>query len=320
MTELSIAVLGANSHIAKFQIQAFLKAGGCKLHLYTTRDRKVQEFLERACAGSESAARVHLDYVDFPHFRYDAILNCIGAGANPAEAFGPSGYLQWFELSEAYDRMCLDYCQRSPKTLLIGLSSGAVYGNPAHMPAAAWTDASFRVNALLWPDYYAISKLNSEAKHRACGALSIVDIRVFSYFSRYAKLDSGYLASDAARSILENSALAVDSHDIARDYVSPDDLHSSIRGLAEAAVRGAHVNGAIDARSAGFAWKFSLLEMLASEFGLRYLVSDAAQKGLRQSPKVYASLRRSEWHKPALTAEQAVKIEMKELLKLHGKA
>jgi nucleoside-diphosphate-sugar epimerase len=84
------------------------------------------------------------------------------------------------------------------------------------------------VNNIKQEDYYSITKLNQEAKHRSLSHLNIIDIRLYSYFSRFADLNDKYLINEIITAIKNDQILIVDPDDFLRDYIHPDDLFNFI--------------------------------------------------------------------------------------------
>ena len=115
-------------------------------------------------------------------------------------------------------------------------------------------------------DYYGIVRINAEAKHRAHRNLRIIDLRIFSYFSRYINLTDGYFITDVMEAILDNKVLVTDSTNIVRDYLHPEDLFSMIVKCVHAG----KINQAIDVSSSRPVAKQEILDYFTSEYGLKY--------------------------------------------------
>src|SRR5260370_13307774 len=117
-------------------------------------------------------------------------------------------------------------------------------------------------------DHYARAKAEAEARHREHGDLSIVDLRLYSFYSADMGARLGYLVCAMLQSVLAGSVLNTDGHDIARDYLHPDDLVSAI----VAAVRSTPLNGAYDLASVAPVRKFELLRRFHEKFDLQWQV------------------------------------------------
>ena len=123
-----------------------------------------------------------------------------------------------------------------------------------------------QVNHVVPEDYYGIVRINAEAKHRAHPNLRIIDLRIFSYFSRYINLTDGYFITDVMEAILDNKVLVTDSTDIVRDYLHPEDLFSMIVKCVHAG----RINQAIDVSSSRPVAKQEILDYFTSAYGLKY--------------------------------------------------
>jgi nucleoside-diphosphate-sugar epimerase len=268
MLNRHIAILGANSHIAKGLIYNYALKTDVSLRLFTRDAAKTAGFLKSVGVKIGTRCFIHEDYQDFLTGDHDVVINCVGAGA-PNKLGGD--YSVWFTLTEEFDNLCLNYLQGRLDTLYVNFSSGAVYGRGLTAPVTAESTCSFMLNRLQPPDYYALANLNAEAKHRSLEHFRIVDIRIFSYFSRFIDLDSGYFITEALKCALTGTTLRTDAVDIVRDYLHPDDLFGLIRSCVEAG----NINGAFDAMSARPVRKFEILELLKNEYGLCYeIISD----------------------------------------------
>ena len=243
-----IAILGATSHIAKGLIYNFIKSGrDNKLFLFSRSPERAKEFLTaNGLKGDIHIKRFH----DFPRYKYDTIINCVGLGTPNKIKSGPALI---FKLTEEFDNMVMAYLDKYPQGLYINFSSGAVYGNN-----------------IKTQDYYSIAKINSEAKHRCRQDLNIMDIRVFAYFSRFIDLNSGYFLSELVRSIKKGEELVTNSCDFIRDYLGPQDLFSLIKLI----IKNKPFNGALDAYSNKPVSKFKLLDFFNKKYALRYVVDN----------------------------------------------
>jgi nucleoside-diphosphate-sugar epimerase len=249
---MKIAILGASSHIAKGLIANFLKAKGNHLYLFSRTMSKLEIFLHLIGKSSKDLC-LKEGYNDFNKENYDLIINCVGAGT-PNKL--KNNYSNWFSVNEKFDNIAIDYLHNNPKTLYINFSSGAVYGKNGSAPVEENTLNSIPVNNLQPEDYYSIANLNSEAKHRSFKDLKIVDIRIFSYFSRFADLNSGYFITEVMKHVLEKKTLETTDVNIVRDYIDPDDLFALILKCVEFG----KINSAFDAVSRQSVDKLQILE------------------------------------------------------------
>jgi len=256
---IRIAILGATSHIAKGLICNFTRSKEYKLFLFARSTGKAKDFLRtNGIKGNISFA----GFNDFRRKEYDFIINCVGIGTpnkvrdNPSLVFG---------ITEEYDNMVLAYLSKFVKPGYINFSSGAVYGSSFKEAAGDLSSRETLVNNISPQEYYGIAKINSEAKHRAQENLHIVDIRIFSYFSRFIDLNAGYFLTDLIGSIKNGSEFVTNRCDFIRDYLHPSDLFNLIRLIMEKKP----FNTAIDAYSQAPVGKFELLDYFSKIYGLR---------------------------------------------------
>ena len=263
---MNIAILGATSHIAKGLIFRFLGKGGVHLNLYTRSSSRMLDFLGSIEKISSEAYLVHQGYSDFFSSSHDVIINCVGVGTRKKIK---GDYSLYFTITEKYDNMVIDYLlNANPDTLYISFSSGAVYGRGNLAPVEECSQNAIQVNRVAPADYYGITRLNAEAKHRAFDKLNIVDLRIFSYFSRYIDLADGYFITDVINSILHEKVFETSEVNICRDYVHPDDLFSMVLKCLGAG----RINAAFDVNSNGSVCKQEILDYFSVSYGLNYVM------------------------------------------------
>lgn len=267
MKKSKIAILGSTSHIAKGLINNFLQSRELCLHLYTRSPDKVRSFIGAIECSIGNSYVIHEGYGEFPKYSYDVVINCVGVGTIKKLQ---GNFTLYFMVTEEYDNLVIDYLFNiSPDTLYICFSSGAVYGKNFSAPMEENTINSIRVNHIAKEDYYSIARLNSEAKHRSFKNLKIVDLRLFSYFSRFIDLADGYFITDVMDCILHKKMLVTDSMNIIRDYVHPEDLFSIIKKCMNAG----KINEAFDVSSSKPVEKKEILEYFSAKYGLKYIIS-----------------------------------------------
>jgi nucleoside-diphosphate-sugar epimerase len=268
MNAKRVAILGSTSHIAKGIIHNFLQTEGIELHLFSTSVDKLRLFLAGEPAAENRNLAIHEGYHEFRNHTYEVLINCVGVGTlNKLNG----NFSNYFTVCETYDNLTLSYLRdKRPETLYIGFSSGAVYGRNHSAPFEDGTCACIPVNHLQKEDYYGITRLYSEAKHRSFTGLNIVDLRIFSYFSRFNDLSDGYFITEIMDCILNNKQMITNGHRMVRDYLHPDDLFAMILACMQSHA----LNAAFDVVSASPVDKFELLDFFANEYGLKYVVSD----------------------------------------------
>ncbi|MFA5275682.1 MAG: NAD-dependent epimerase/dehydratase family protein [Candidatus Omnitrophota bacterium] len=298
-----IAILGATSHIAKGLICSFNKSNTHKLFLFARSPARLKEFLNES--GLKKGVVIG-EFKGFPSYKYDVVINCVGAGT-PNEFKNDISSI--FRLTEDFDNIVISYLDKFPRALYINFSSGAVYGKAFSKAAREGSICKLEVNNLKMQDCYSIAKINAEAKHRVRRDLNIVDIRIFSYFSRFIDLDSGYFLADVIKSIKEGKDLLTDSCDFIRDYIGKDDLFNLIRLI----ISRAPFNGFLDAYSKSPVSKFKLLEFFTKKYGLIYAIKDNIDFNCPTGKKnVYSSKFHAAakiGYKPKFSSFETVKIE-----------
>ena len=312
MKKLEIALFGATSHIAKGLIYNFLQRRGFILHLYTRSLDKTLSFLDAIGASAGKVCVVHHGYENFMQCSYDVVINCVGVGTmNKLQG----NYVNYFIVGEEYDNLAISYlCNICPNALYISFSSGAVYGRGYSSPAEENTINSIRVNHVAAEDYFAITKLNSEAKHRAFNGLKIVDLRIFSYFSRFIDLTDGYFITEIMDCILNKKVLITDSVDMVRDYLHPEDLFSIVLQCMDAG----EINAVFDVISDKPVKKSKLLDYFSSRYGLEYVVGGSMdQVSATGVKKIYCSQYNNAsaiGYKAKYTSMDTIKLEAEHIL------
>lgn len=198
---MNIAVMGANSHIARGLIDRFMKTK-YEVYLFTTDCEKLKNNIPRKREYDIC------DYSAFQFNEYDVIINCIGPGTRV------KNITDYFTLTEKYDEMAIQYLLLHPKCKYITFSSGIV--------------DNFKTAFKEVMQYYALVRLYLETKHRAFKQLNIIDLRLYSYFSEYIDLSDNYFLCDIIKAIKNNKRLIVGSDNFIRDYLHPDDLYHVI--------------------------------------------------------------------------------------------
>ncbi|OGS46372.1 MAG: hypothetical protein A2539_01150 [Elusimicrobia bacterium RIFOXYD2_FULL_34_15] len=265
MPNQKIAILGATSHIAKGLIYNFDKEKRHNLFLFARNLKKLRNFLKQINCKSSSKINT---FEKFANYNYDVIINCVGLGT-PKKVKKANGNI--FKLTEKFDNIILNYLTNdNNKTLYINISSGAVYGTDFTKPVNYSTFSKWNVNNIKESEYYGITKLYSEAKHRSLEHLNIVDLRVFSYFSRFIELDSGYLLTDIIACIRNKKKIITSNENITRDFVHPKDLFELIRKC----MNKKNINDAFDVYSKKVITKFEILNFFKKNYNLEYEIDN----------------------------------------------
>jgi nucleoside-diphosphate-sugar epimerase len=259
---MKIAILGATSQIAKDLILSFSRYKDYDFFLFGRNINLLEKWINRENLNNKYSAQ---EYSCFNNSRYDIIINFVGIG-DPVKAQKMGNDI--FKITEQYDGMALDYVKDHKKTKYIFLSSGAVYGGNYQEPVNENTVAMIDINNLDSTDWYTISKLYAEAKHRSLSELSIVDVRVFNYFSHTQDMSARFLITDIVRAIKNKEVFETSADDIVRDFITPPDFYSLIQAIIDFKP----INTALDCYTKSPVSKFDLLNGLKNKFGLEYQV------------------------------------------------
>jgi nucleoside-diphosphate-sugar epimerase len=300
-----IAILGATSQIARDLIESFAAHDTQTLVLYARRPQAVYEWLARVNLSERYA--VHGFDAFGTHEHFDAIMNFVGVG-NPAQAAVMGAGI--FDITLKYDELALDYVRQHPACKYIFLSSGAAYGGSFDTPVDTNTRATVAVNNLQPQDWYGVAKLHAECRHRALAPLSIVDIRVFNYFSHTQDLDARFLITDILRAIRDKTVLKTSADFILRDFLHPSDFSQ----LVSAMLRVPATNTAVDCYSCAPIEKSTLLTAMQETFGLKYEVTEstAGVNATGSKPHYYSLNPRAAdfGYQPTLTSLEGIVKEM----------
>jgi len=278
-----IAILGATSHLARDLVAALATEPEAEAMLFSRGPADVERWqIEAGFAGRFPA----LDYGAFGTTRYDAIINFVGVGDPARKAAMGAGI---FEVTRRFDELALGYLRSDPDCRYVFLSSGAAYGDSFAAPADESTLARFPINALAPSDWYGAAKLHAECLHRSLTDLPIIDLRVFSYFSRTQDIAGAFFVSEILRAIRTRATLRATDQPIARDFLHPNDF----RGLIGCLLAAAPANGAVDAYSRAPVDKATLLGAMRDRFGLDYVVEPSVGGGIRQH--YYSLNRKAAW-------------------------
>jgi len=261
---MRIAILGATSQIAKNLISYFLKDSKYELFLFARNTKAVHEFI--MTIDSLSIPFI-FGFEEFPSGKYDVVINCIGIGDPRKLREAGVGF---FRITEYFDNLVIDYLLNNKNTTYINFSSGAVYGTEFDSGVTEDSIANIAVNKIIPADFYRIGKLNAEVKHRALIDQNIIDLRIFSFFSQFIDLNSGFLLCELVRSVIANTIFHTNAVEIIRDYIAPSDLFT----LVELCLINQKMNCAIDVYSAKVVQKSELIELFKHEYGLTSVIED----------------------------------------------
>jgi len=258
---MRIAILGATSQIAQDLILSFSKYKDYDFSLFGRNVALLQKWINSESLSDKYQVQKYSEFDN--HQKYDVIINFVGIG-DPAKAQKMGNDI--FKITEQYDDMALEYLKQHKKTKYIFLSSGAVYGGNYQEPVNKDSIATIDINNLKSTDWYTLAKLYAEAKHRSLSDLSIIDVRVFNYFSHTQDMNARFLITDIVRAIKNKEVFKTSVENIVRDFITPPDFYRLIQEIIDFKP----INTALDCYTKSPVSKFYLLDELKSEFGLRY--------------------------------------------------
>lgn len=306
---MRIALLGATSQIAKDLILSFLGREEHELTLYGRRPEAIFAWLAPR-RGARHYRVADLATFDATH-PFDAIINFVGI-SNPAAAIDMGAGI--LNVTSRVDNMAMAYLEHHPQCRYIFLSSGAAYCSKFDTPADLDTCCSIAINRLEDQDWYGLAKMHAECRHRARTKLSIVDLRVFSYFSRTQDISARFLLTDALRAIQNGTTLQTSAAQSFRDYLHPSDFHA----LVECVLAHPPSNAALDCYTLGEVGKWTLLDTLQRQFSLRYEIAgpEAALNATGAKPHYYSKNRQAASYKyvPSMSSLDGVIKEVQAFL------
>ena len=260
---MRIAILGANSQIAKDLLLSFSKKKKYEFSLFVRKAELLKKWINNKNLNKNYQVQEYSNFNN--NQKYDLIINFVGVG-DPVKAQNMGSDI--FKITEQYDDMALDYVKCNKETKYIFLSSGAVYGGDYEKPVNEKTVAMIDINNLGPTNWYTIAKLYAEAKHRSLSDLPIVDVRVFNYFSHTQDMSASFLITDIIHAIKNKEVFKTSSENIARDFITPPDFYNLIRTIIDFKP----INIALDCYTKSPVLKFDLLSEFGSKFGLKYEV------------------------------------------------
>ena len=260
---MHIAILGATSQIARDFVGNAAATGH---HVFTLCARR-PDAVKRWAQQEGLDPNTIIEILGFESFgrggSYDAVINFVGVGDPAAAQLMGASIL---DITLEFDSLALQYVKAHPSTRYLFLSSGAAYGSDFQEPATDQTRATFDINHLQAQDWYGAAKFHAECRHRALADLPIIDLRVFSYFSRAQDLSSRFLISDMLRAIRSNTVMSTSTDTLVRDFLHPSDFARLVQVLIHAPP----TNAAVDAYTLAPTTKSELLSAMQQRFGLKY--------------------------------------------------
>ena len=308
---MRIALFGATSQICRDLVQSFAVENNHELVLYARRPDVVTQWLSRTGLVDRYATA---DFAMFnSHEKFDAIINFVGLG-NPENAVVMGASI--FDVTLKYDEMALDFVRQNPDCRYIFLSSGAAYGSGFEVPVDGTSKAVISVNHLAPQDWYGVAKLHTECRHRAMTDLSIVDVRVFNYFSHTQDMAARFLITDIFRAIRDKTVLKTSADFIVRDFIHRFDFCKLVNSILGSPA----TNAVLDAYSRAPIEKPTLLMAMQEEFNLKYEIvqAGASVNATGGKPHYYSLNRRAAdfGYLPKYTSLECIVEEILQLLRI----
>jgi len=263
---MKIAILGATSQIAQDLILSFSINKDYDFSLFGRNIELLEKWINSENLSEKYQIQEYSEFVN--HQKYDVIINFVGIG-DPVKAQNMGSDI--FKITQQYDEMVLEYLKHNKETKYIFLSSGAVYGGDYENPVNKNTLATVDINNLKSTDWYAIAKLYAEARHRSLLDFSIVDVRVFNYFSHTQDMNARFLITDLIRALKGEEVFRTSSENIVRDFFTPPDFYALIQAVIDFKL----TNLVLDCYTKLPVKKFDLLSEVESRFGLKYSIESS---------------------------------------------
>lgn len=311
---MNIAILGATSHIAKGLITCFSKDPENHLHLFSRRPENVQAFLQKTLPAWTRFTLCE-GYQTFHEGRFQAIINCVGVETRNSK---DCDFTRYFSVTEDFDNLVIEYLKADHQdAIYFSMSSGAIYGRDFAEPASEASATTLHVNDLKREDYYGIARINAEAKHRAHHQLRIIDLRIFSYFSRFINLEDGYLVTDLVQAIRHSRPFITDNSDIVRDYLHREDLAAMIR----LCMASGPMNTGLDLASASPVSKGEMVEYFAHKYGIRMEIRpqlpDSPATGVKRNYYAICNKAKALGYRPVHSSLDTLSTEIESILADH---
>jgi nucleoside-diphosphate-sugar epimerase len=212
---------------------------------------------------------------EFAGADFDLVINAIGAG-DPGRVAALGDEI--LAITAQWDRRVLD--TMDARTCYVFLSSGAVHASSFTEPDRGGRDGA--VSA------YVTSKRTAEARHRALGDRSILDLRVFGYADTALPRDGRFFLCELARSVILRVPFRTLVADMVRDYAGRAEVASLIKCWVTAGAR----NMPLDVYTKEPASKRDILRIAHERFGVEIEYRDDVVESRTGATQIYASFNR----------------------------
>ena len=119
-----------------------------------------------------------------------------------------------------------------------------------------------------------MAKIDSERKHRKLSEFNIVDLRIFSFFSRFLEEKTNFFLIDVLNALKYQKKLLTNDINIQRDYIHPHDLSEIILKL----IKKQMINDVYDISSKKPTTKFEIIKFLKNNYNLKYEIEEKKYK------------------------------------------
>lgn len=302
---MRIAILGASGHVGKSLLHEFSNNKDLLVHAYARSYEKIQNDQRLPTRAGEYVFPID----QFPRGEYDAVINCIGMGDTRDIRSHPS---QLFVLTEKYDNIILSYLRENPACSAVYISSGAVYGSEFATPAHEDSTVSYSLNHVDPKIFYAMTKMYSEIKHRANADLSIIDIRLFAYFSAYIDLSTSYFMADIVNALKSGTTFSTNRSDFIRDYIHPSDFAKLVLCCIKK-----RSNVALDAYSKKPISKYEIIDELGREHDLTVQYQEGFTSVTGDKNQYYSTFNKAEsiGYTPEYTSAETIREVVEKILR-----
>lgn len=302
-----VAILGANSQIARDYVSLALEQTERKFYLFSRNPQVMSKGLD-----------VYFDYKfelcgynSFGSHQYDMIVNFVG-NSDPVYRMQPDNNI--FSVTDKFDNLAINYLKNNHQCKYIFISSGAAYGDIfALQPAFDSSKSVFDFDSLSQSEHYGAAKYLAEQRHRSLPNFHIADIRIFSYFSKTQSMNSKLFLSQLIFALKNNIVFHTTADDMWRDYIGPSDFYR----LLECVINASTTNFRVDCYTKMPISKSELLSFFVNHYGLRVKVIDT-EKSVKNSCNSYFSKNKfaeSIGYYPALNSIDTVKLAMTDIMK-----
>lgn len=300
--KINIAIFGSTGHISKNLIFYLSQKKEYNLFLLSRDKKKLEKILKQEIKNENFEI---CDYNILQKKSFNVIINSIGT-SDPGKLNN-----EIIKITEFYDNKIIDYLEKNNLTIYINFSSGAIYGHSFDKPVTDDTYSILKSNDGDPGYLYSIAKLYSEGKHRTLKHLNIVDLRIFSFFSRFIDPNSRFFLSEVISAIKNKTDLSVDKHDIVRDFVHPKDLCL----LIEKCIKKTFINDVFDVYSKKPISKFEILNEISKIYGLKYhMIENTSFRyptGIKEKYYSLSRKARSIGYEPEYSSLDTIMIEIK---------